>query len=120
MSDLNEWIKERRRIHDAATEGPWVYTVYGVEAPEPPNPEDRFDMMAEVIARTELKHEDTNAIVDAHNNLPALLAAVENVLELHQPEYLIRDGERIPANCTVCEPWTWPCKTVLAIEGASE
>lgn len=23
MTDLNEWIKERRRIHKATTEGPW-------------------------------------------------------------------------------------------------
>lgn len=60
----------------------------------------------------------TLSISDAHNNLPRALDALEAVLELHKPKYLIRDGEWFPASCAVCEPWTWPCATVQAIEGA--
>ena len=117
MTDLNEWIKERRRIHDAATEGPWE--AHGTTAAtawsgasDYSGPIDDREPVANASP------EDVSAIVDAHNSLPSLLTAVENVLKRHQPKYLIRDGEWFPANCTVCEPWTWPCLTVQAIEGA--
>lgn len=120
MSDVNEWLKERRRIHNAATEGPWA-----IDGPAQAGPDDSLVVYpkddAGAIAYVQPAWDDADAIVDAHNvAVPVLLTAVENVLELHQPKYLIRDGEWFPANCTVCEPWTWPCLTVQAIEGASD
>lgn len=113
MTDMTEWIKERRRIHNVATGGVWVHDEYtGVEGIVYPD-----TAFAEAVADCG-DRDDSAAIVDAHNTLPALLTAIENMLKLHQPEYLIRDGEWGPANCAVCEPWTWPCATVRAIEGA--
>lgn len=83
MSDVNEWIKERRRIREHAL-----------------TPDERAD--------TEYAY-------------PALLTAVEKVLELHKPvesmhgDYLCSTcAER--DNCTVA--MDWPCATVRAIEGA--
>ncbi|GAA1544404.1 hypothetical protein [Brevibacterium picturae] len=49
MSDLHEWLKERRAIHDAAPRGVW---------------------------------EMSSAERDAFYNLPALLTAVANVLDI--------------------------------------
>lgn len=53
------------------------------------------------------------AIADAHNTLPALLTALEKVLELHFPQF---DNPGIDW-CWECDK-TWPCDTVRAIEGA--
>ena len=73
---MNEWLKERRRIHNAATERPWVHDEYtGVEGIVYPD-----TAFAEAVADCG-DRDDSAAIVDAHNTLPALLTAVENVLE---------------------------------------
>lgn len=118
MSKIEDWIAERRRIHDAATEGPWAIGSWRDRTFQ-----HHMTIEPEVGSRTigdvtDDHQGNATAIVDAHNALPTLLTAAEKVLELHQPEYLIRDGEWRPANCAVCEPWTWPCLTVQAIEGA--
>lgn len=121
MSDnLHTWLEERETIHGMATEGPWVYTDYGVEAPEPPNPEDRFDILTDVIARTELKHEDTLAIVDAHNTLPKLLEGVKAVLELHGPEVSAFGGNEYCGHCRGEGGYLmrWPCDTYRALQEA--
>lgn len=77
MSKIEDWIAERRRIHDAATEGPWVHDEYtGVEGIVYPD-----TAFAEAVADCG-DRDDSAAIVDAHNTLPALLTAVEQVLEL--------------------------------------
>ncbi|SMX76636.1 hypothetical protein [Brevibacterium antiquum] len=122
MSDLNEWIKERRRIHDAATEGPWeadgfVDEYQGEDVIRlsiwsgPPSSED-----SPVVVHSIRSHENTEFILDAHNTLPALLTAVENVLELHQ---------RVPNSTSALYPnplctcgQNHPCPTVRTIEGA--
>ena len=66
------------------------------------------------------RDESTTAIVDAHNMFPRALNALEQVLELHKPKYLVSGGEWIPGYCKECysHDWAWPCATVQAIEGA--
>ena len=62
---------------------------------------------------------DIDAIVDAHNSLPLALDALEQVLKLHDPKYLVEsDGEWVPGYCKECysHNWSWPCLTVQAIE----
>lgn len=142
MSDLSEWIKERRRIHNAATEGPWYKTPNdrilseSVQWPEG----DDYDVaggLGRDGAVVEAIHDfDGNAITDAHNTLPALLTAVENVLELHKPVERRKWWAGRWEKKTVCEECTsmvnelaeweheeteveYPCPTVQAIEGAS-
>ena len=100
MSDLTEWIKERRTIHENATQGgAW---------------------------------ETSSAERDAFYNLPALLTAVEKVLERHRP--VRGETRRSPDVCAECDELIgepgydcggvvdWPCPTIqdlsLAIEGA--
>lgn len=85
MSDLNEWLKERRDVLNS----------------------DR-DLVAEDMAVRQF---------------PALLTAVEKVLELHTPTEDM-DGDYLcsvcaeTANCTVA--MYWPCPTVRAVQSAIE
>ena len=134
VSDLSEWIKERRAIHDAATEGPWA-----VDGPAQAGPDDSLVVYpkndAGAIAYVQPAWDDADSIVDAHNNLLTLLAAVENVLELHKPVERRKWWARRWEKKTVCEECTsmvnklaeweheeteveYPCPTVRAIEGA--
>lgn len=118
MSDLNEWLKERRTIHDAAGREQWEkrlheydYQVWAVGT---------YD---DVPVSHGSPRPDADAIVDAHNTLPPLLPAVEKVLELHK--------ETVHGECAIrfeCvyddgfereySPLPWPCPNVRAIEGA--
>lgn len=113
MSKIEDWIAERRRIHDAATEGPWAIGSWRDRTFQ-----HHMTIEPEVGSRTigdvtDDHQGNATAIVDAHNALPTLLTAVEKVLELHpfQP-FTAKIGY-----CATCrEPF--PCQTVRAIEGA--
>ena len=83
MSDLNEWIKERRRIHRDGWSGTWNWslgeldkatlTATGGHVDFDLIRDDEFRGPSEVLAE----------IVDAHNvAIPAALTAIEKVLEL--------------------------------------
>lgn len=108
---LSDWIKERRRIHDAATGG-W-------ECDE----EDGGNFWTGG-GRSDfhLTPDDARSAVDAHNTLPAALTMIEKVLEVHK--------ETAHGECTTCvecvyddgyeadfSPVEYPCPTVRAIEG---
>ncbi|TSI11956.1 hypothetical protein [Brevibacterium aurantiacum] len=126
MTDVNEWLKERRRIHDAATEGPWEWQSQSMPAMNGAAWNlRRADAPGIKMSVSEYQHGPGNAdaIVDAHNNLPALLTAVEKVLELHEPiNGLVGDPSHW--ECNVCGdergPKPYPCPTVRAIEGATK
>lgn len=107
------WIEERRGIHSAATEGPWV-AEYSGETGDCVIPHDA-QSTREAVAVTRLFHRtaDANAIADAHNMFPRALGALKAVLGLH-----IKGYETAGAHwCSECET-KWPCATVQAIEGA--
>lgn len=117
MSDMTEWLKERRTIHDAAvdiSEGAWFACRYQVGAGNDLGDPD------EIVGTLNAKDYAT-AIVDAHNTLPTALCALEKVLELHQP---INGFVGDPSHweCNVCGdergPKPYPCPTVRSIEGA--
>lgn len=117
MTDVTEWIKERRRIHNAAAEGPW----WSTRDLQPATVFAGDGSADDLAVLTTFEHSDATAIVDAHDTLPSLLAAVEKVLELHKPveslhgDYLCSTcAER--DNCTVA--MVWPCPTVRAVERA--
>lgn len=128
MSDVNDWLKERRAIHNAATEGPWYKTPNdrilseSVQWPEG----DDYDVaggLGRDGAVVEAIHDfDGNAIADAHNTLPALLTAVEKVLELHTKSpgvrwYGIPRADKSEHYC-MADREAWPCSTRRAFEGA--
>lgn len=82
MTDAKAWIEERRAIHEAATEGPWV-AEYSGETGDCVIPHDA-QSTREAVAVTRLFHRtaDANAIADAHNMFPRALDALQAVLEL--------------------------------------
>lgn len=132
MSDLNEWISERRRIHEAATEGPWA-----VDGPAQAGPDDSLIVYpkndAGAIAYVQPAWDDADSIVDGHNTLPTALTMIEKVLERHRP--VRGETRRSPDVCAECDELIgepgydcggvvdWPCPTVQdlssAIEGAT-
>lgn len=123
MSDLTEWLKERRTIHNAATEGPWAIGSWrdrSFQHHMTIEPEAGHRTIGDV---TDDHQGNATAIVDAHNTLPALLTAVEKVLELHKPfEWSFGYGP--VQSCTECSRLSgnegdsvWPCPTVRSIEG---
>lgn len=82
MSKIEDWIAERRRIHDAATEGPWAIGSWRDRTFQ-----NHMTIEPEVGSRTigdvtDDHQGNATAIVDAHNALPTLLTAAEKVLEL--------------------------------------
>lgn len=104
MSDLNEWLKERRAIHELGNDV-LLRNSYELER------------------ETDLGIRDAKAVEDGFNTLPTLLTAVENVLKLHT--------ETVHGECAICfectyndgyevdySPFDYPCPTVQAIEGA--
>ena len=118
-----DWIKTRRELLDAATEGPWFQgrtgrryesdrDVYSKREPDEENSHD--------IATYVWSADDAALIADARSSLPLALDALEAVLARHQP---IEHG---PNTGWVGEPWDecrtclgeWPCATVDAIETA--
>ena len=118
MTDMTEWVKERRRIHNAATEGPWA-----VDGPAQAGPDDSMVVYpkddAGAIAYVQPAWDDADAIVDAHNvAVPVLLTAVENVLELLSPHYesQVRREAKFgrKGSACVCEV----CRAMEAVEGA--
>lgn len=82
MSDVNEWINERRRIHDAATEDA-ARVLWEHDDPEGESPNENFE--DEPKWERERLKQAAQAVLessDAHNTLPNLLTAVEKVLEV--------------------------------------
>lgn len=56
--------------------------------------------------------------VDAHDNFPRALDALEQVLELHQRKTAFDGNLDYCGICVESEGAYWPCATVQAIEGA--
>lgn len=124
MTDLNEWLKERRTIHDAATEGRWHKLTRTDEGPAVVT--DRSGMLPpEWVAYAGMcsgeDDENARAIVDAHNTLPALLTAVEKVLEAIAQidrEYSKAPGENAYADGMCDAAYMFDKALSEAIEGA--
>ena len=74
VSDVTEWIKERRRIHELGNDV-LLRNSYELER------------------ETDLGIRDAKAVEDAHNTFPRALTAIEKVLE--QTEFMETDAETL-------------------------
>lgn len=125
MSDLNDWINERRRIHAKGSAGHWASGEKNWD--EPYDTTLVYDVFhnGDTMDRdhvADASYDNAEVIVDAHNTLPALLTAVEKVLKLHKPVCVGTLRVKGEANsprygCVACNGH-YPCQTVRAIEGA--
>ena len=129
------WIKTRRELLDAATEGPWFQgrtgrryesdrDVYSKREPDEENSHD--------IATYVWSAEDAALITDARTTLPAALNALEAVLRAHYDDGPSQGyfGDPAPYSygvrahcCSTCGTHgeygvEWPCPTVRAIAAA--
>ena len=122
-----DWLAERRRIEQAATDGPWMsewdtsdewWTIHG--QPNPAKGDDR--MVCPEVATLNHREDwtaDAEFIADARTAMPKMRAALEAVLALHPWECLECEGIDLDASprCGHCyEPW--PCPTVVLIREA--
>ena len=116
MTTTADWIKRRRELLDAATEGPWFQgrtgrryesdrDVYSKREPDEENSHD--------IATYVWSAEDAALIADARTSLPLALDALEAVLAPHQL-HEVPGGQRWCLHCG----GDWPCPTVDAAETA--
>ncbi|MGO3067117.1 MAG: hypothetical protein ACTIIT_13910 [Brevibacterium linens] len=118
MSDLNEWIKERRAIHAEAIEEA-ARAIWDNDDPEGESPNENFE--DEPKWSQERYRQSAAAALEASGasaTLPALLTAVENVLELLSPHYesQVRREAKFgrKGSACVCEV----CRAMEAVEGA--
>ena len=125
MNRLNE-IEARA---NAATEGPWrhisIFEVGGFV--ENPHGRELFDWAQDDAGTICAPDPDAEFIAAARTTVPALLDALEKVLELHprvvvmaaDPEFGQMEDDAICGACIVNhEPADWPCPNVRAITTA--
>lgn len=127
MNDPRETLNRIRKQADNATKGPWVCTLNGDESEVTyaNAPITWDDHGGEVFTEG-----DAEFIAAARTDVPALLDALEKVLELHQP---VTDGMGFtedgyggisPAcsSCGTSDEYAvpYPCPTVTAITTALE
>ena len=99
---------------NAATEGPWeagercVFTLEGAPVISDDVVHYGHGMAGEGVCR----EEDTEFIAHARADVPALVAALRAVLEMHK-----REESPSGDYCDECFPkeWDWPCRTVETI-----
>ena len=116
----SDWIAERRRIEQAATEGPWRAAVVarfvdddgcergkGAIYPAGPSGPPPLFVTPDWLAA------DAEFIADARTSAPKMRAALEAALALHRGEPYAQG----PDYCAECEH-QWPCGTYTAITKA--
>lgn len=122
--DIREWVSDRKRIHDAASKGPWRVGVEGSEGSRvnPDTGEKRVDSRAILMCNGRVQPEDgANAlfVVDAYNIASPMYEMMDALLDLHQ--------ESEHGRCAVCVdyeydrgealsfPAKYPCETVIRL-----
>ena len=117
-----DWLAERRRIEQAASEGPWEHEGVGEIIQHFSLPEPATVVSTDVAcmgycyggsAAGVERDEDAEFIADARTALPKALNALEAVLALHWGEPYAQG----PDYCAECEH-LWPCETYAAITEA--
>ena len=129
MNDPRETLNRIRKQADNATEGPWrhisIFEVGGFV--ENPHGRELFDWAQDDAGTICAPDPDAEFIAHARTTVPALLDALEKVLELHprvvvlhaDPEFGRMEDDAICGACIVNhEAADWPCPNVRAITTA--
>ena len=125
--ELTDWLDTTQRLDGAATPGPWEVLEYtnhikaGDGAPVA-DPEDAYVTWCQECEGYVLNAANAEWIAHARTALPAAVAALQAVTDLHQPRNSSTTSASChlvdaPGSCTACE-WDWPCPTVTAINEA--
>ena len=120
-----EWLAERARIEQAATDGPWIAATgaYGWDHDDEathvwhrePIGGGTYKALIKIVDNelNQTAPEDAEFIADARTTMPKMRAALEAVLALHWGEPYAQG----PGYCAECEH-RWPCGTYGAITEA--
>lgn len=109
---------------DKATPGVWK--IWGMQVMSDQKGTSNVDD-AVLVSQTFLRNEeasprtfDAQFIAQAHQDVPALVAALQAVLGLHQPTAGCGEPGACETCCAVCETcrYDYPCPTVRAVEDA--
>lgn len=130
MSDaITGWIKTRREMEQAATEGPWQFQHWGGQNQNGDYAESiLFDGHGETLVYG-LPDDDGEFITASRTAMPALLDAVESVLRLHEsgdmtcysPSHTNPDTQCPECRVICAECYEdFPCTTVTTITTALE
>ena len=123
MSDVRELLAGIEKRADAATPGPWdvsnanegmyeygpFWMITNDEFHNPSGDEDAPWLAVEIHTGDK---GDAEFIAHARTAVPALVAALRAVLDMHRPDY------GIPTGCDTCNTGVYPCETVRAITEA--
>ena len=125
--ELTDWLDTTQRLDVAATPGPWE-TVEDtarrghITAPVDDPEEGAFVTHCEECMGYVLSAANAEWIAHARTALPQAVAALQAVIELHQPRSAVTrsaSGHLVdtPGPCTACD-WDWDCPTIAAIQDA--
>ena len=122
--DVRAWLDHTQKLDQAATPGPWVWS-----EPDPEWTGDYYgvwerdeDMppVAATHAPGEYGKADAEWIAHARTALPAAVAALRSVLDMHVK---VVTDRHVAGPTAVCEPCSedrmfavWPCPTIQAIQ----
>lgn len=132
MNDPREILARIRAQADAATPGPWMtYTVTPNMGSEILTAPGEGEAYGDYVVPEYIDMDNAEFIAAARTTVPALLDALEAVLEIHQDggesQGYLDDGSYgdMPHCCTECGSLgeygvLWPCPTVEAITTALE
>ena len=122
---LEQWLGKAERLDGAATPGPWEtpedtarrgHITAPVDDPE----EGAFVTHCEECMGYVLSAANAEWIAHARTALPQAVAALQAVIELHQPRSAVTQSASghlvdTPGPCKDCD-WDWPCPTITTIQ----
>ena len=124
MSTARDFLAAVQQRADAAIDGRWVYGGQGWVFAQAVSIGD--GELRDLLAQVRTNDADAEFIAASRTDVPRLVAALEAVLDAHEPvNALLNPGphERVVKVCTGCGTddgnWQrWPCPTVRAITSA--
>ena len=120
--ELTDWLDTTQRLDGAATEGPWAVKAGEVVARVDESPWPPQIAYATATGDVSFQPEDAEFIAWSRTALPAAVAALRSVLDMHVK---VVTDRHVAGPTAVCEPCSedrmfavWPCPTVAAITEA--
>ena len=115
---FEQWLEKAERLDGAATEGPWAVKAGEVVARVDESPWPPQIAYATATGDVSFQPEDAEFIAWSRTALPAAVAALRAVADIHQPRNKVTrsaSGHLVdtPGPCTACD-WDWPCPTITA------
>ena len=113
---FEQWLGKAERLDGAATEGPWAVKAGEVVARVDESPWPPQIAYATATGDVSFQPEDAEFIAWSRTALPAAVAALRAVADLHQPDVCWMDRLDCGACSSYDECVQWPCPTITTIQ----